>query len=257
MIQMHKGCRIQQMYGDEDTDALHDPLAVPTMAEGYDRQGRRERLTLEILTEHSLEIIINGVSTMQITCTPQYLPELVLGRLLSAGHIRSVKDIEGLGFKEKGRLAIVTLKERLPGAKPCTDRGQREWTVPAGWMPSQVWRCVDRFVQDTPLHIRTHSAHSCFLLLGDEIIFEVEDIGRYNAVDKVLGRALVHQIDLKKVVLFTSGRVSAGLVEKLLRAGVPALISKETATREAIRLADSCGLTLIGRARTDGFVVYG
>lgn len=231
-------------------------LTVPVMAERFDRQGKRERILQELLTEHSLEIIINGVSVMQLTCTPQYLPELVLGRSLAAGYIRSAGDVEGLVFTAEGRQAVVTLKEGLPESEPYSCTTQYERTVPVRWTPDQVWRCVDHLAQDTLLHSRTHSAHSCFLLLGDEIVFEAEDIGRYNAVDKVLGWALSHRIDLVGTALFTSGRVSAGLVEKLLHVGVPILISKETATREAIRLADRCGSTLIGRARPDGFVVY-
>lgn len=116
--------------------------------------------------------------------------------------------------------------------------------------------CVDRLARDTELHRRTRSTHSCFLLLDGKIIFECEDISRHNTIDKAIGWALLKGINLSRTAVFTSGRVPVDMAGKIIRAGVRVLISKETATKEAIELAERFNLTLIGKVRPEGYIVY-
>lgn len=128
---------------------------------------------------------------------------------------------------------------------------------PGNWSPEQVYGIAGNlFSEDTPIHRRTGSTHSCFLLRGSEILFSAEDIGRHNALDKVIGWALLHGTDLRETAVFTSGRVPIDMARKVIRAGIPVLISKEMPTREAVELAADMRLTLIGKAREDGFIAF-
>ena len=94
------------------------------------------------------------------------------------------------------------------------------------------------------------------LLSGGEIIFEVDDISRHNAVDKALGWALRHNVDRSTATLFTSGRVPTDMAIPVIRGGVPVFITKEAATKEAVELAKRFGLTILGKIRPESFVVY-
>ena len=114
---------------------------------------------------------------------------------------------------------------------------------------------------DTKLHKETGSTHSAFLLTRNQenewdIRFEAEDIGRHNAIDKVVGYALLNGIPLTEAALFTSGRVPVDVAVKVIRAGIPILISKEKPTAEAVALAGQYNLTLICKARKDSFEIY-
>ena len=83
-----------------------------------------------------------------------------------------------------------------------------------------------------------------------------EDIGRHNALDKVLGWALMQGIPLEECIVYTSGRIPVDMVMKVIRAGVPVLASKAMPTRESVLLAEEFGLSLIGAARKDSMVVF-
>ena len=122
---------------------------------------------------------------------------------------------------------------------------------PIPWEASQVFSLAERFLSEMPLHRQTKSAHSCFLARGDTLLFQCEDIGRHNALDKVIGYALRNGVDLTRCMVYSSGRIPTDMAVKVIRAGIPILISKATPSSEAVALAERCGLTLICAAMAD------
>jgi len=83
-----------------------------------------------------------------------------------------------------------------------------------------------------------------------------EDIGRHNAIDKVLGHCLLRRITLQDKILYSTGRASYEMVLKAVRLGMPVAVSRSSATTLAIDLAHLLGCTLIGYARGDKMNVY-
>jgi FdhD protein len=241
----------------------------------YHRDGHRETREEPVLEEHLLDVYINERLTMKLVCTPQHLTELVLGRLLTEGVITGLEDVELLYICTYGSRAKVTLRDNLRRENPdyveltpscCTgnrilsdsfvkNRDLRPVT-PIPWEPDWVFQLADRFAQGMPLHRETCATHSCFLARAGEILFQCEDIGRHNALDKVIGYALRNGIDLRECMVYSSGRIPTDMVEKTIRGGIPILCSKAAPTREAIDLAAAYGLTLIGAARSDRMKQY-
>lgn len=107
-----------------------------------------------------------------------------------------------------------------------------------------------------PLHEATCGTHSCFLFQNGELLFECEDIGRYNAMDKVIGYALNNNIELAKCAVYASGRVPSDMAEKAIRAKIPILVSKGIPTKDAVELAKKYHLTLVCGARCDQLKIY-
>lgn len=240
-----------------------------------DRDGQEIKKEDEVLSEHLIEVYVNEILTMKLVCIPQYLTELVLGRLLTEGIISSVEDVESVFIGENGMSANVLLTDSSKAEKSdfvettqscCTSnhilndyfhkKGEVQPVNPIEWKEEWIFKLADKFAAGMPIHEKTFSTHSAFLALGDELLFECEDIGRHNAIDKAIGYALRNGINLSKCILYSSGRIPTDMVMKAIRAKIPILASKAALTSEAVVLAEKYNLTLICAARRDRMKVY-
>jgi FdhD protein len=134
-----------------------------------------------------------------------------------------------------------------------------------GPLPTR-WRVRGRLVSSLaealrraqPVFDATGGLHAAALFdLGGRLVASAEDVGRHNAVDKVIGaQVLMERLPLEDQLLFVSGRASYELVQKALVAGVPLLASVSAPSSLAIDLARRGGLTLLGFVRGGAFNIY-
>lgn len=103
---------------------------------------------------------------------------------------------------------------------------------------------------------KTGGAHSAAVCNGKDMKFFREDIGRHNALDKIIGRCLLDHINTHDKTIVTSGRISSAVVEKVVHAGFPVLVSRSAPTDRAVQLSEKYGITMIGFARGCDFNVY-
>ena len=102
----------------------------------------------------------------------------------------------------------------------------------------------------------TGGVHSAALADAHRTIVFAEDIGRHNAVDKVIGYALLEDISFSGKVMLASGRLSSEIVSKCARCSIPVIISRAAPTSLSVHIAEASGLTLIGFARGDRMNIY-
>ena len=155
-----------------------------------------------------------------------------------------------------GTVATVTLAEKSPGCGGATESVRMQRPLLSGAEAfGNIEAAAGRFLADTPMHRRTHGAHSCFIAVDGHVVFECEDIGRHNAFDKAVGHALRCGVDLRSSVLFTSGRTPLDVIAKTVRAGVSVLASAAVPTDLAVQAAEESGIALVSRVRPGSCLV--
>jgi FdhD protein len=121
---------------------------------------------------------------------------------------------------------------------------------------STIVDLINKSKQHSRLYKSTGGAHGCALSDTNDVFIFSEDIGRHNAIDKVIGKCILDDIPLHDKVLFTTGRISTAILMKPLRAGIPIIISRSAPTLEAIDIANLYGITMVGFARGRKMNIY-
>ena len=209
--------------------------------------GSTSSVKTEVIVEYFTEVSINGKPAFTLSCTPNHLKELVVGRLYTERLIGSVDDIAHLFICGEGNIAEVTLKGN-PGVRELGSLPEVDIN------PETVFELANNFSEDGKLHKSTGGTHSCYIHFGDGEVASFEDIGRHNALDKAVGHMLLNNKEAEGCVLFTTGRVAADMVIKTVASGIPVLVSKAVPTTEALSLAKKYGLKLICNAWPDSYL---
>lgn len=237
--------------------------------------GKKEEAEDYIINESPLTIFLNGREIVTIVCLPTDLQELGVGFLLSEGFINSANDILAMDFQEREGLLHIKTDSEPPGVNgflrrniaSCCGKGRAGLYFINDARQVRAVENIKSFEADLLLqHMEllenssqsfqlTGGVHSA--ALADEIIlFMHEDIGRHNAVDKVLGAACLQKIDTTDKCLVFSGRISSEIVIKAARTGIQLILSKAAPTDLAIDLAVELNITLIGFARKNRLNIY-
>ena len=239
------------------------------------RDHNQESLDDELAVERPLTLYLNGQEWVTLLSSPIDLKELAVGYLYTSGVINANADIENLVIaSDKFDVYIDTVNKDLPqelfGKRIYTSgcgkgiifynpidlmhRQQNSSTLSVSF--SAVLELMKRLQQMSATYQRTGGVHSAGLSDGKEILVFKEDIGRHNAVDKIIGAALLQGIDAGNAMVLTSGRVSSEVIFKVHKAQIPILVSQTAPTEQAAKIAQSVNITLIGFARGKRMNVY-
>ena len=230
-----------------------------------------------VAVEEPLEIR-SGDTPISITMrTPGADGELAVGFLLGEGVIRVRADVlsaendgpnavsVALGDEAKGRLGRA--KRSAWSTSSCGVCGKESLDQVHSDLPASkssakfsaeaITRMPEALRAAQPIFDRTGAIHAAGLADARGVIVAyAEDVGRHNAVDKVLGRAFMDRRDVSSLALVLSGRVAFELVQKAAVSGVAAIVAIGAPTSLAVELAERAGLVLVGFARGERFNVY-
>lgn len=112
------------------------------------------------------------------------------------------------------------------------------------------------FAQNTPMYFQTGGMHGACLVLSDGELIIREDIGRHNAVDKVLGYAVRNNLDTNELILMTTGRISYEMLSKTAKSGIPVVASRTAATLQAVQLSKFLNVEVVGYLRNKDAQIY-
>ena len=238
--------------------------------------GQLEKVEDLVVQEYPLTIFLNGEELLTLLCTPQSLEYLAIGFLVSEGFLSRKEDIKSIKvWEEKGMIEMETYKQRnmakdLLGKRTITT-GCGKGTTFYHVMDSlhchvnsseisvgaeKILALMGQFNKMSDLFLNTGGTHSAALSDGETILLFHEDVGRHNAVDKIIGECMMREIHLKDKLLITSGRISSEILIKAAKRGIPIIVSRSAPTDLAVQLGEEVGITVVGFARGNRMNVY-
>ena len=243
------------------------PLDLTTCAEITKVvSGTVAQLSDAVIVEYPLTLFINGEAYYTLYCTPQALSELVYGYLFAEGIINCKDDVMDLLLLHNQHKAFVTLLTQHLAVEQNQDLNptRRAYTGPSSTTYKAPVLNYDRimslmrtFNNSSDLFKQTGAVHSCAIANeeNDSLIVH-EDIGRHNALDKIVGTILLEEIPLSDKMLLTSGRITQAMLKKAAKIGFKKVISRSAPTSMAIELARELGITLVGFVRGSNMNIY-
>ena len=259
---------------DETPDYLIAPdpgsARLTRMVEGVDHDGQVTRIS--VVEERPLTIFLNGqeiVTAMTIGDYPEYL---ALGFLRNQGMLREGEVVRGVDYDDELETVVVRTdgqtsyeeklkkKTRTSGCAVGTVFGDMMEGLKGMRLPDAQVRTSDIYalahaINRTPsLYLEAGAIHGTVLCQGARPLVYMEDVGRHNAVDKIAGWMLSEGVAASDKLLYTTGRLTSEMVIKTALMGIPVLVSRSGFTAWGVEIAQSVGLTLIGRMRGQRFV---
>lgn len=207
-----------------------------------------------VIVEMTIDLLVNGTRLSSIVTTPEMHKELVVGYLITEGAVRSRDDIQGI--EQKGNKVDVKIRNfehfdlwyelRSSGCIGINwENRDDDLFLPVG-QKFDIGVILDSLKYlYSDIHERTRGAHmACLVDAQGNAKHVALDVGRHNAIDKVVGAATLEGLDITKLFLLSSGRQPAGMVMKAARAGIPLVVSKAAPISSGIDSARRANLTL-------------
>ncbi len=226
-------------------------------------------------SERPITIFLNDEEIATTQGTPEHLADLGAGFLVSEGFITDRDALSGIDVDQKRGLVYVRTSEQAPA-----DVAERKRYVTSGCGKGvtfssighargiepvlssmtvgsdEIYDLMGQLARAAEAYRDTGGLHSCGLGVNGKLVLSREDVGRHNALDKLLGRAWLDGVSTRDAILLTTGRISYEMAVKAAKAKVPVVASRTAVTDLAADIAERSAITLIGYARGGKLVVY-
>ena len=245
-------------------------------------QGTRRHAVARALPEETpVAMVFDGSTQAVMMATPSDLEDFAKGFALTEGFIDRLDQVEAFEIVEHGdgiearfwlsegrATALKARRRAMMGPVGCglcgidsLEQALRPVppVAPGGPVltPAEVAAATEALRAHQPLHDQTHAVHAAgFLRPGAGIVLAREDVGRHNALDKLIGAMARQGLDAACGAIVLTSRVSVEMVQKCAMAGCPVLIAVSAPTARALRLAEGAGITVAAFARAGGFDLY-
>ncbi|TLD85658.1 formate dehydrogenase accessory sulfurtransferase FdhD [Helicobacter sp. MIT 05-5294] len=238
--------------------------------------GRESLNAIEdcVVAEERIAFYLNGKKLLSVMSIPKEQDCHIVGFLISEGVIRDISQIRYLEVAKDGKSVSIEaeiieqnlqnlFREKTLTSGCCVGvAGNLEGHIIEKFVESdvkiscrEIFSHLRFFESPSELFDKTGCVHKAMLVLQDSTLI-CEDIGRHNAIDKVMGKARLQGLDTKNAILYVSGRLSLEMVIKAVMHNIPIVISKAAATFMGIKAAQETGVTLIGFARGNRANIY-
>lgn len=223
-----------------------------------------------VAIEKRLRVSVNGKEVISLYCTPLMVRELVAGFFLTEGILDGKFCLDEIAITDgveeiyaeipaKGKVeteGLTVTSGCVGGITFNRKRVFEKMTDMFSVKATAIGAVFNEFQKMGELYRLTGCVHSAALSDGTDILAFAEDIGRHNAVDKVIGYSIIEGIPFMQKIMLVSGRLSSEIAAKCSRWAIPVLASRTAPTDLAIKIAEEAGVTLVGFVRGQRMNIY-
>lgn len=235
----------------------------------------------DLAEETAIAISSNGSTQAVMMASPQDLKDFAYGFALSEGLVSDISDIERfeivahdkgieaqLWLSAEKAEALAARRRKMAGPIGCGLCGIDSLheamralpnliSLPSDLEHSDLTSATDQLRQQQPLHDQTRAVHAAgFLVAGKGIVMAREDVGRHNALDKLIGALMCAGLDPATGAFVITSRASMDMVQKTAMAGCSTLIAVSAPTALAVDVATEAGVTLVAFASSSDFEIF-
>jgi FdhD protein len=240
--------------------------------------GTSQKIVDYVAEEKPFYLLINTTFWATILCSPTDLQALSVGHFLSEGILKSTEEIEQVVLKESESTCYVKLKAEVNVENRIKTSRLHARIIHSACGDAASYQRLDRLLKvksnltvkakiifDSVKQLnfkaegyrKTGGFHvAAIYKAGGQLVAMAEDVGRHNAVDKVIGMAALDDVDFGECFLALSGRMSGDVVFKAANVGLPIIASLSAALSSGIAMAESADLTLAGFVRGKRINIY-
>jgi FdhD protein len=258
---------------EEKLTVPHPPLTVELPAKRYNK-GALESKTISLAKEVPYTVFVNDHEVLSIATLPTHLRELFVGFLVSEGVLLQPEEIIDCAVDYPGR--IVRLELDVPWER--LEKLERKGMLTSGCAGGMIFSVetaaaeprekrnpfltvpaaaiVRRMVElDTfqGIYSITRGVHAASIATMSETLAIMEDLGRHNAIDKIVGHCFLNRIDTADKLLLTTGRITSEVLTKAARSRFPIVISRSSASAMAVGMARVSGIDVVTYVRGGRF----
>jgi len=239
-----------------------------------------QELMMNLADEVAIALSYGGTTHAVMMATPADLRDFAAGFSLTEGIINSLEEIEKISILEldegidiqisltkRPRAAFSARRRHMAGPVGCGLCGIESIEAAKRPLPqitsdlrieaTQLQTAFADMRQAQQLNALTRCAHAAgFYVAGRGLVMIREDIGRHNALDKLIGAVLRERETIDQGIIVVTSRLSVEMVQKAAIAGAPILAAVSAPTAEAVRNGSAAGMTLVARARGAQFEIY-
>lgn len=238
--------------------------------------GTVEHVKDAVVQETPLTLFLNHIELATMICSPHGYKELGVGFLLTEGLIQKPSDIVEISCREEEGLLWIETSSPMPSTgnflrrhiASCCGKSRaglyfindarqlKPVESEIRFSGEHLLKIINSLEDRSSVFHMTGGVHSAALADNSGMLCMYEDIGRHNAVDKVLGYAFLNEIPTNDKCLLLSGRVASEILIKAAHANIPLVLSRSAPTGLTIELADDLNITVVGFARGHRFCIY-
>jgi len=238
--------------------------------------GIKTEVSDPVVNEIPLTVMLNGEEFATLVCSPVFEKELVIGFLAGEGIVKDPNEIKDYFYRDTQGVVWVETVNPAPqldtflcrNFASCCGKGRpllyfvndQNLVTPVEGKVSlsaeNIFKLMRQFEEESETFKMTGGVHSAALAEGDSILAKYEDIGRHNALDRVMGYTFLNRINTGGMAVLLSGRIASEMLIKTARIGAPVVISRSAPTGLAVDYALQYGITIVGFARGNSFNVY-